>query len=64
LPYYLKNFKLSLNTVMNDEKDANLFVGDDAKWIQDFHRLPVACQKLYTRLFHRKHAWLPLNKVR
>ena len=64
LPYYLRNFRLAIDTVMNDACDAKLFEGEDARWIQSFYKLPIACQKLYTRLFHRKPAWLPINKVR
>ena len=63
LPYYLKNFKLAIDTVMEDENDSRLFDGDDALWIKTFFQLPITCQKLYVRLFHRKHVWLPISKV-
>ena len=63
LPYYLKNFRLAIDTVINDEKDAILFEGEDATWIKNFYHLSFPCQKLYTRLFHRKYAWLPIRKV-
>lgn len=63
-PYYLKNFKVALDSVMNDEIDSTLFEGEDATWVKKFTNLPSASQKLYVRLFHRKLAWLPLNKVR
>ena len=63
IPYYLKNFNLAVDTVIKDEQDCQLFEGDDAKWIKTFYELPLPCQKLYIRLFHRKVAWLPENKV-
>ena len=62
-PYYLKNFKLAITSVLNDENEVKLFEGEDASWLEKFDELPNTSKKLYVRLFHRKIAWLPLNKV-
>jgi len=64
VPYYLKDFKLVIDTVLSIDDDAKLFeCEEDSVWIKKFQRLDVACQQLYVRLYHRKPSWLPLHKV-
>nr|CAB3244629.1 fanconi-associated nuclease 1-like [Phallusia mammillata] len=63
IPYYLKDFFLILNAVLNNQNDKKLFEGEDMHWIEKFQTMQCSSQKLYIRLYQRKCAWLPIKKV-
>lgn len=62
-PYYLANFKLVLNNVMSNEEDRNLFNEEDNEIIDLFNEMSPEEQKLYIRLFQRKHGWFRCCKL-
>ncbi|XP_030044379.1 fanconi-associated nuclease 1 [Microcaecilia unicolor] len=62
-PYYLRNFLMVLQTVMENEDDLRLFNEDDMSTITKFHKLSDGSQKLYVRLFQRKLNWLKSSKI-
>ncbi|NWU13375.1 FAN1 nuclease, partial [Cephalopterus ornatus] len=62
-PYYLQNFLLVLQAVLENEDDARLFDEQDMNIITKFYKLSVGGQKLYVRLFQRKLNWLKVNKI-
>ncbi|XP_029430623.1 fanconi-associated nuclease 1 isoform X2 [Rhinatrema bivittatum] len=62
-PYYLRNFLMILQTVMEHEDDSRLFNADDMSTITKFHQLSDGSQKLYVRLFQRKLNWLKISKI-
>ncbi|NWS99157.1 FAN1 nuclease, partial [Mionectes macconnelli] len=62
-PYYLQNFLLVLQEVLENEDDVRLFDEQDMNIISKFYKLSVGGQKLYVRLFQRKLNWLKVNKI-
>lgn len=62
-PYYLRNFLLVLQAVLENEDDRMLFDDEDFRSINAFQQLSVAGQKLYVRLFQRKLNWIKVNKL-
>ncbi|KFP76336.1 Fanconi-associated nuclease 1, partial [Acanthisitta chloris] len=62
-PYYLQNFLVVLQAVLENEDDARLFDEQDMNIITKFYKLSVGGQKLYVRLFQRKLNWLKVNKI-
>ncbi|XP_018407772.1 PREDICTED: fanconi-associated nuclease 1 [Nanorana parkeri] len=62
-PYYLRNFSMVLQTVMENEEDMRLFNEEDRKTLTAFNQLPAGGQKLYVRLFQRKLNWIKTNKI-
>ncbi|XP_075431975.1 fanconi-associated nuclease 1 [Ascaphus truei] len=62
-PYYLRNFLMVLQTVMESEEDMNLFSEEDIRTLTAFHELSAGSQKLYVRLFQRKLNWIKINKI-
>lgn len=62
-PYYLRNFVLVLQAVLENEDDRMLFSDEDFKSIEAFQQLSVAAQKLYVRIFQRKLNWIKVNKL-
>ncbi|NXK41086.1 FAN1 nuclease, partial [Piprites chloris] len=62
-PYYLQNFLLVLQAVLEHEDDVRLFDEQDMNIITKFYKLSVGGQKLYVRLFQRKLNWLKVNKI-
>ncbi|NXH19176.1 FAN1 nuclease, partial [Bucco capensis] len=62
-PYYLRNFLVVLQAVLENEDDVRLFDDQDMNIISKFCKLSVAGQKLYVRLFQRKLNWLKVNKL-
>ncbi|NXM36853.1 FAN1 nuclease, partial [Oxyruncus cristatus] len=62
-PYYLQNFLLVLQAVLENEDDVRLFDEQDMNIITKFYKLSVGGQKLYVRLFQRKLNWLKVNKI-
>ncbi|NXG57705.1 FAN1 nuclease, partial [Hemiprocne comata] len=62
-PYYLQNFLVVLQAVLENEDDVKLFDEQDMKIITEFCKLSVGGQKLYVRLFQRKLNWLKVNKI-
>ncbi|NWX29535.1 FAN1 nuclease, partial [Notiomystis cincta] len=62
-PYYLQNFLVVLQAVMENEDDVRLFNEQDLNIITKFYKLSVGGQKLYVRLFQRKLNWLKVNKI-
>ncbi|NXT74031.1 FAN1 nuclease, partial [Zapornia atra] len=63
LPYYLRNFLVVLQAVLENKDDVMLFDQQDMNIINKFCRLSVGGQKLYVRLFQRKLNWLKVNKL-
>ncbi|KFV41901.1 Fanconi-associated nuclease 1, partial [Gavia stellata] len=62
-PYYLQNFLVVLQAVLENEDDVRLFNEQDMNIITKFCKLSVGGQKLYVRLFQRKLNWLKVNKI-
>ncbi|NXQ40865.1 FAN1 nuclease, partial [Catharus fuscescens] len=62
-PYYLQNFLVVLQAVLENEDDVRLFNEQDLNVITKFYKLSVGGQKLYVRLFQRKLNWLKVNKI-
>ncbi|NXY90327.1 FAN1 nuclease, partial [Alcedo cyanopectus] len=62
-PYYLQNFFLVLQAVLENEDDVRLFNEQDMGIVNKFCRLSAGGQKLYVRLFQRKLNWLKVNKL-
>ncbi|NXE09073.1 FAN1 nuclease, partial [Lophotis ruficrista] len=62
-PYYLRNFLVVLQAVLENEDDVRLFDQQDINIITKFCKLSVGGQKLYVRLFQRKLNWLKVNKI-
>ncbi|XP_053128059.1 fanconi-associated nuclease 1 [Hemicordylus capensis] len=63
LPYYLRNFLMVLQAVLENEDDRRLFDEEDSDTIVKFCKLSVSGQKLYARLFQRKLCWIKVNKI-
>nr|XP_026694574.1 fanconi-associated nuclease 1-like [Ciona intestinalis] len=61
--YYLENFEMVVNSVQQNRDDWRLFEGEDQSCVNMFQQLHVNARKLYVRLFNRKYAWLPINKI-
>lgn len=62
-PYYLSNFKLVLTTVLSNKDDRRLFNEQDNTIIDLFYGMSPEEQKLYIRLFQRKHGWFRCSKL-
>uniref|UniRef100_A0A8C6VL49 Fanconi-associated nuclease n=1 Tax=Naja naja TaxID=35670 RepID=A0A8C6VL49_NAJNA len=62
-PYYLRNFLMVLEAVLENEDDRRLFSEEDLEVIARFYKLSASGQKLYVRLFQRKLAWIKTNKI-
>uniref|UniRef100_A0A8D0HP69 Fanconi-associated nuclease n=1 Tax=Sphenodon punctatus TaxID=8508 RepID=A0A8D0HP69_SPHPU len=62
-PYYLRNFMMVLQAVLENEDDQRLFDEQDINTITKFYHLSDGGQKLYVRLFQRKLNWLKMNKI-
>lgn len=62
-PYYLRNFLMVLQTVMENEEDMRLFSEEDTLTLTTFCQLSAGGQKLYVRLFQRKLSWIKVNKI-
>ncbi|XP_077988442.1 fanconi-associated nuclease 1-like [Glandiceps talaboti] len=62
-PYYLANFFLVMNTVLENDEDRNLFNEDDMSFIEKFKTISDEAQKLYVRLYQRKPTWLRVSKL-
>ncbi|KAJ1180890.1 hypothetical protein NDU88_006101 [Pleurodeles waltl] len=62
-PYYLRNFLMVLQTIMDNEDDMNLFNEQDTSILSKFLQLTAGSQKLYVRLFQRKLNWIKVNKI-
>ncbi|KAJ8407715.1 hypothetical protein AAFF_G00267590 [Aldrovandia affinis] len=63
MPYYLRNFLIVLEAVLENEDDRSLFNQEDLAAIHTFQRLSVAGQMLYVRLFQRKLHWLRVSRL-
>ncbi|KAL4232527.1 Fanconi-associated nuclease 1 [Mactra antiquata] len=63
VPYYLENFLMIINTMLEDKENIKLFDETDLMFVNKFYNLEEASQKLYVRLFSRKLKWLPVTKV-
>ncbi|CAI5793206.1 fanconi-associated nuclease 1 isoform X1 [Podarcis lilfordi] len=62
-PYYLQNFLMVLQAVLENEDDQRLFDENDLDTIAKFYQLSASAQKLYVRLFQRKLSWIKTNKI-
>ncbi|KAK7073069.1 Fanconi-associated nuclease 1 [Halocaridina rubra] len=61
--YYLENFLMILETVMNEPSDLNLFNDEDLSVVNTFNELSLQAKKLYVRLFQRKVKWNKVSKI-
>ncbi|XP_030433423.1 fanconi-associated nuclease 1 isoform X1 [Gopherus evgoodei] len=62
-PYYLQNFLMVLQVVLENRDDLRLFDEQDTSTITKFYQLSAGGQKLYVRLFQRKLNWIKINKI-
>ncbi|KAM7152580.1 fanconi-associated nuclease 1 isoform 1-T2 [Macrochelys suwanniensis] len=62
-PYYLQNFLMVLQVVLENHDDLRLFDEQDTSTIAKFYQLSAGGQKLYVRLFQRKLNWIKINKI-
>ncbi|XP_073442989.1 fanconi-associated nuclease 1 [Dendrobates tinctorius] len=62
-PYYLRNFLMVLQTIMENEEDMSLFSEEDTLALTTFCQLSAGGQKLYVRLFQRKRNWIKVRKL-
>uniref|UniRef100_A0A8C8VHR3 Fanconi-associated nuclease n=1 Tax=Pelusios castaneus TaxID=367368 RepID=A0A8C8VHR3_9SAUR len=62
-PYYLRNFLMVLQVVLENHEDMRLFDEQDMSTIAKFYQLSAGGQKLYVRLFQRKLNWIKINKI-
>ncbi|XP_007424596.1 fanconi-associated nuclease 1 isoform X1 [Python bivittatus] len=62
-PYYLRNFLMVLEAVLENDDDRRLFSEEDLEVIAQFYKLSASGQKLYVRLFQRKLAWIKTDKI-
>ncbi|XP_043349769.1 fanconi-associated nuclease 1 isoform X5 [Dermochelys coriacea] len=62
-PYYLQNFLMVLQMVLENHDDRRLFDEQDTSTIAKFYQLSARGQKLYVRLFQRKLNWIKINKI-
>uniref|UniRef100_A0A8C0G8M8 Fanconi-associated nuclease n=1 Tax=Chelonoidis abingdonii TaxID=106734 RepID=A0A8C0G8M8_CHEAB len=62
-PYYLQNFLMVLQVVLENHDDLRLFDEQDTSTITKFYQLSAGGQKLYVRLFQRKLNWIKINKI-
>jgi hypothetical protein len=62
--YKFTNFRGIIDFVLNDlEHNSHLFNDSDWKVIESFTSLSVPAQRLYVRLFLRKHKWIRANRI-
>lgn len=62
--YKFCNFRDIIDFVLNDlEHNSHLFDDSDWKVIESFTSLSVPAQRLYVRLFLRKHKWIRSNRI-
>ncbi|XP_073474969.1 fanconi-associated nuclease 1 [Aquarana catesbeiana] len=62
-PYYLRNFLMVLQSVMENGEDMSLFNEEDTNTLTAFNQLSAGGQKLYVRLFQRKLYWIKNSKL-
>ncbi|XP_064609302.1 fanconi-associated nuclease 1-like [Liolophura sinensis] len=62
-PYYLENFTIILNSVLEDEDNISLFSDEDLRIVNCFKELSEPAQKLYVRFFSRKLTWHLYHKI-
>ncbi|XP_037766704.1 fanconi-associated nuclease 1 isoform X5 [Chelonia mydas] len=62
-PYYLQNFLMVLQMVLENHDDRRLFDEQDTNTFAKFYQLSARGQKLYVRLFQRKLNWIKINKI-
>ena len=66
-PYYIENFTWIVNSVLLDEEFRQLLTEDGGFILQtckEFGDLDSNAQKIYVRLFLRKHCFLPRTKIK
>lgn len=61
--YKLNNFSSMIDWVLNDESNYHLFNEDDWTVINNFKSMSVRSQRLYVRLYVRKHRWIRSSKI-
>lgn len=59
--YYLKFFKEALRTAI--EEFPNFCEIEDKKMLENFENFPEIAQKLFVRIFLRKHGWISAEKL-
>ncbi|KAG4066300.1 hypothetical protein HA402_000524 [Bradysia odoriphaga] len=61
--YKLNSFLSMIDWVLNDETNYHLFNEDDWTVIEHFKSMSVPSQRLYVRLYVRKHRWIRTSKI-
>lgn len=66
LPYYLENFLWIIRNTLMDSSFQHIFEGDPvfSSTAQTFEQLDTSLQRLYVRLFLRKHVWIRRERMR
>ncbi|XP_065888088.1 fanconi-associated nuclease 1-like [Dysidea avara] len=64
-PYYLDNLKFILDCVLgSDSVDKNALKEEDVSCTQKFRALEGSAQRLFIRLFLRKHQWIISSRIK
>ncbi|KAJ6642446.1 Fanconi-associated nuclease 1 [Pseudolycoriella hygida] len=61
--YKLSNFTTMINWVLSDETNYHLFNEEDWSIVETFKSMTVPSQRLYVRLYIRKHRWIRSSKI-
>ncbi|OQV13119.1 hypothetical protein BV898_12659 [Hypsibius exemplaris] len=66
VPYYLESFRFIVRSISEDSSLNTLLFEDPLCEVvlQRFEKLQTSAQRLYVRLFLRKHVWLKREKIR
>jgi hypothetical protein len=65
-PYYLQSFRFILTSILGDSSFNHLILEDplSSSKLRIFEELESPAQRLYVRLFLRKHVWLKRQKIK
>ncbi|XP_013413515.1 fanconi-associated nuclease 1 [Lingula anatina] len=63
MPYYLENFKLIIEAVLSDSFYNHLFIEEEFGIVEKFRTLEESEQKLFVRLYGRRHKWIRQAKI-
>lgn len=64
IPYYLENFTIILENVLNDEHYLPLFNEEDMRTIENYKKVSEPAQKLFIRLFGRQFRWVRADRIK
>ncbi|EGD80506.1 hypothetical protein PTSG_01097 [Salpingoeca rosetta] len=62
-PYYLRHFKLMVDEVSSATHNRHLLCPHDVAVLRCLNALPMPAQKLFVRLYNRRHAWLRVDRL-